>query len=135
MKNIRSKMILFLFIICLSFLKSKNIKHSLSFHKTLNQQSNDTILNQYKPKIISFENSINYFYLNSFLFHNHSISIYKNLSKIGYITFPKGLKIVFELDSIKNVIREKKKFMFFVTIYLKINRILLLSLIKKIKIA
>ena len=100
MKNIRSKMILFLFIICLSLLKSKNIKHSLSFHKTLNQQSNDTILNQYKPKINSFEISIN-----NFLFHNHFISIYKNLSKIGYIIFPKGLKIAFELDSIKNVIR------------------------------
>ena len=127
MKNIPKNMILFIFIICFSFLISKNIENSLSFNKIiLKQQSNDKIPIKYKTKLISNKNSI-------FLLHNNFISIYKNLYRIDYIICPKGLNIIFELDSIKNIIKEKKTNIFNITIYLKIDRILLINLIQKSK--
>ena len=123
MENIPKNMILFLFIICLYLLINKNIEDSLSFNKIiLKQQSNYKIPIKYKTKLISNKN---------ILFHNKSISIHHNLSRINYILCPKGLNIIFELDSIKNSIKEKKKNIFNITIYLKIDRKLLFSLIEK----
>ncbi len=120
MKNIPKNMIHFLFIICFSLFISKSTENSLLFNKTiLNQKSSDKILIKYKSKLISMTNNNNY------------ISIFKKLSRIGYIVCPKGLNIIFELDSIKNIIKEEKKNIFNITIYLKIDRILLLSLIQK----
>ena len=120
MSNIPKSMILFLFIICFCLLTSENIEHSLSFNKKiLKQQSTDKIQIKYN-KLITDEN-------NNFLFHNNS----KNLSRISHIICPKGLKIIFELNSIKKIIKEKKINIFNITIYLKIDRILLQSLIQK----
>ena len=125
MKNIPKNMTLFLFIICFCLLISKNTENSLSFNKIISKQkSNDKIPIKYKTKLISTKNGF-------CLSNNNFIFIYKNLSTIDDIICPKGLNIIFELDSIKDEIKEKKKNIFNITIYLKIDRILLLSFIQK----